>query len=233
MQKLFAPYRYLEVLAGYKVPAYLKYWGYAHYGWDVTSVDSPVEVERKKILALGNGTVKVVGLDSRVGNVVVIEYPDCELYDGSVKSLVARCFHLASIIVKTGQAVTNETVIGIEGNTGTGGIHLHVELDTDIKYPTYSPQVAGGSIIKKGKDTSVDPANVFYKRSDGVVIPSRYGTEWNTKADALQTATTPQTDVLLLEQINTLTEQNKAQAVKIALLEKKLSEVKEFVIKTI
>jgi hypothetical protein len=182
MQKLVLPYTYCEILAGYKTAAYLREWGYYHYGWDLYSFDHPDTAQRGKIYASGAGTVALAGRDPGVGNVVVVVYPDAYIHGlDKTAGLTARYYHLASIAVQAGQQVTADTLLGVEGNTGTSGVHLHVEWDTDTQYPAYSPQVAkrADALIKKGTDSTVDPVNVFYRRGGGVIVPSRYGVDWN------------------------------------------------------
>ena len=181
-QFLFTPYRYCEVLCGYKTEGYRKFWGYAHFGIDTFCYDNPNSSERGIVLASGNGTVVKTGLDA-VGNVVVIIYKDVQFPDGSIKDLVARYFHLATILVKEGEAVTHDTPIGIEGNTGTTAYHLHLEFYIDCAYPCHSPQVKGSTIIKRGTDTTVDPLLLLHKRRDQVMKPSRYGRSFNNPHD--------------------------------------------------
>ncbi len=40
--------------------------------------------------------------------------------------------------MKAGQKITKDTRLGLYGNTGAStGDHLHIEIDTDTKYPNY------------------------------------------------------------------------------------------------
>lgn len=102
----------------------------------------------------------------RMGNAIVLVFPDVERNDGNTTSLACRMFHLDSIAVKAGQTVKRGDVLGVYGNTGanTSGPHLHVEFDTDVQYPQYAVGIkASGNIIKKGtKDTTADPSKVWY-----------------------------------------------------------------------
>ena len=170
MQRLVLPYRYQEVLAGYKIAAYRNYWGFNHFGWDMWSYDAPTTAERGKIYASGNGKVVSVGWDNGVGNIVAVAYDAALLADGRVIPLVARYFHLARTTCFAGQAVTTETLLGIEGNTGTTGTHLHIEFDSDMAWPLYSPQVKGANLIRKGTDSTVDPAIIFHKRQSDTIL---------------------------------------------------------------
>jgi murein DD-endopeptidase MepM/ murein hydrolase activator NlpD len=186
MQRLVLPYRFCEVLAGYKVAAYRAAWGFEHFGWDLFSYDAPDAAQRGKIFGSGRGVVFAVGADSAVGNCVAVKYDAAELVDGRSGGLVGRYFHLARINCHAGQAVDETTLLGIEGATGAKGTHLHIEFDTDLNWPLYSPQVKGGSLILnhgRAVDTTVDPAAVFWLREGDIIKPSRYGGIWNTERD--------------------------------------------------
>lgn len=205
MQRLVLPYRYQEVLAGFKIAAYRNYWGYNHFGWDMWSYDAPTTAERGKIYASGNGKVVAVGLDNGVGNIVAVAYDAALLADGRSMPLVARYFHLARSTCFVGQTVTTETLLGIEGNTGTTGTHLHIEFDSDTQWPLYSPQVKGSNLIRKGTDTTVDPATVFWRRPEDTLLPSRFGVGWNTAKDtqlSVLSPAAPAQDPQLLEDLN-------------------------------
>ena len=88
-------------------------------------------------------------------------------------------FHLDSIAVKVGQTVKQGDILGVYGNTGanTSGPHLHVEFDTDVKYPQYAVGIkSSGHVIKKGTiDSTVDPAKVWYL-GQGQTIRDGWGT---------------------------------------------------------
>ena len=160
-QKLILPLNKTQVLCGYKNAAYQAAWGRPHYGQDHWSkVD-------KTVWALGNGEVAAAGMDNVYGGTAVVVYKDVQIHDGSIMDLVARCYHMSTVYVKAGQKVNKDTKIGIMGNTGqyTSGEHLHIEFDTDTKWPTYTIELKGDSnIMKKGAlpDTTLDPADVLY-----------------------------------------------------------------------
>ena len=98
---------------------------------------------------------------------------------GKRTDLACRMFHLDSIAVKVGQTVKQGDILGVYGNTGanTSGPHLHVEFDTDVKYPQYAVGIkASGHVIKKGTiDSTVDPAKVWYL-GHGQTIRDGWGT---------------------------------------------------------
>lgn len=170
-QKLILPIHDCAFSAAYKNPAYLKQQGYSHYGVDLYSLSS-----NQAIYACGDGEVVACGLDgqnrtSRLGNCIVIIYKDAELHNGKIENLACRMFHFDKINVVVGQKVTKDSIIGYYGNTGGTtvngkpmGYHLHIEFDTDIKYPCHAYGIsASGNVIKKGSvDSTINPSDVWY-----------------------------------------------------------------------
>ena len=72
------------------------------------------------------------------------------------------------------------------GNTGkyTSGPHLHITLDTDTKYPCYEPGIArSGEIIKRGTDTTVNPADVLYIDRKRQTLKNGALPGWNSPGD--------------------------------------------------
>lgn len=164
MQKLILPLNNCQVLCGYKNEAYRKAWGRPHYGQDHWSSKD------KTVWAMGSGEVMAAGFDNVYGGTAVVLYKSVYLRAGGVIDLVARCYHMSAVYVKAGQAVTTATKIGLMGNTGqyTSGEHLHVEFDTDTKWPCYTIELKNNSnIMKKGSgpDTTIDPAGVLYVKA--------------------------------------------------------------------
>lgn len=165
-QKLILPLRNCNVNAGYKTAAYQKNWGYPHYGIDLGEPD-----KNRTVYSPGNGTVIAAGMDGnsakeRMGNALVLLFPDVCLPDGRVLSLACRMFHLDKISVRAGQTVLRGEKLGIYGNTGanTSGPHLHLEFDSDTAYPQHAVGIrSSGKIIKKGSvDSTLDPAKVWF-----------------------------------------------------------------------
>lgn len=189
-QKLILPIDQCAFSAGYKNAAYLSQQGYAHYGVDLYG-----KTGDQTVRACGDGEVIAAGLDgantsSRLGNCIVIVYKGVELPSGKVQDLACRMFHFASLAVKKGQKVNRGDVIGVAGNTGGTlvngqpmGVHLHIEFDTDTKYPTYAVGIASsGNIIQKGSiDSTVNPSTVWYL-ADGQSIQGIYS-GWYAPAD--------------------------------------------------
>lgn len=164
-QKLILPLNNCQVLCGYKNEAYRKAWGFAHYGMDLYD---PSLIH----WAMGDGEVLAAGNDSIFGNCVVILYKDVYIHaTGQTKDLIARCYHMADLpLVKAGDKVSTKTRIGTIGTTGkySSGVHLHVEFDTDTKWPCYTIELKNNSnIMKKGSglDTTIDPAGVLYVKA--------------------------------------------------------------------
>ena len=192
MQKLILPFKRQMMLAGYKTAQYLSAWGYQHYGVDISTIQGAAGSD-PKIYGSGQGTVVAAGYDNSGGNIVVVIYPACLNHKtGKVQDLVARYMHLASIAVKTGDAVTVNKVLGVEGKTKTTDYHLHIEFDTDTRWPLYSPQVssaddymtfAQGNYLRKGTDSTVDPSFIFHQTADRVTVPPTYNPAWLNQQD--------------------------------------------------
>ncbi len=155
-------------------PAYQHEWDIGgHFGLDMTGYPNT-------IYASGNGTVVGVGGAARtgVGYWVAIRYNNVYAWNMNnnqrkiIPSVIIRYFHLASkSSLKVGQQVDLNTTIGIYGHTGqwydSMGAHLHVEVDTDINNPLYTPTLTGaaGGLYagnRGSSDTTFDPCTVFF-----------------------------------------------------------------------
>ncbi|MFA5072289.1 MAG: M23 family metallopeptidase [Nitrospirota bacterium] len=102
-----------------------------HQGLDVTAP------EGSEIKPLKQGTVKFSGKQKGYGNIVVVDHGG---------GFVSKYAHNQKNMVKTGDTVTNNTVIAHVGATGRStGPHTHVE----IQY----------------RNKSIDPALIFAKKS--------------------------------------------------------------------
>lgn len=193
MQKLIMPFQKCMMLCGYKNPQYMKHWGYPHFGVDISTIQGKASDDHR-VLASGYGTVVDCGFDNSGGNVVVVIYPDVYNHStGKAQSLVARYMHLASIAVKPNDKVLAGSLLGVEGNTKTGDHHLHLEFDTDTKYPYHSPQVsnrddklskAQGNILYKGPlDSSVNPSHVLHMGEGQEIVKPTYNPAWLNPED--------------------------------------------------
>ena len=192
MQQLILPIKSTEITADYKNEMYRKSWGFHHYGWDLIDKNK----SDRSVTALGNGMVIAAGLDGsntsqRLGYCIVIVYCDVKLLDGSIKDIVCRMFHFASINCKAGDAINKNIVIGQYGSTGaySSGPHLHIEFDTDTKYPQYAFGISGsGNIIKKGNvDSTIDPKNVLCIGPSQTLSSQNISSGW-VKASSLDVA---------------------------------------------
>ena len=135
----------------------------SYYGHDVETTTNI-----KTVYASGKGKVITAGKDTILGNVVIIRYDNVfDKQSNKIINVIIRYCHLASITVAKNRTVTKDTKIGTIGKTGnTSKVKLYYEVDTDIKYPQYSPAVKkSGSIIKKGINTTINPSRVLFIKS--------------------------------------------------------------------
>ena len=150
-QLLFYPMEECTISAGYKNAKYRKDYGYVHYGVDFD------DRWGKDFNVLASGEGKVLGTEKNnnsIGGVVVIQYDN--VFNPTTKlkrSLIVRYYHLYNIKVKKGQIVKAYEPIGVISGSHKWWNHIHFEIDTDIKHPFHTPQVAEGSsklLIRKG-----------------------------------------------------------------------------------
>lgn len=186
MQYLIMPFTRCMMLCGYKNAQYTNYWGYPHYGVDISTIQGGASDDHR-ILASGEGVVLAAGKDSRLGYGVAVLYKDVYNHNtGKTISVVGRYMHLKSLSVKTGDSVIAGTVLGEEGKEGTRDYHLHLEFDTDVTpaYATWSPQVAGtGGFWKKGVDSTVNPSYLLHVGSGQSLAEPTYNPAWLNEGD--------------------------------------------------
>jgi murein DD-endopeptidase MepM/ murein hydrolase activator NlpD len=110
------------------------YGGYPHFH---TGIDL-VEPFGAPVYAADDGIVALVGNSSSgYGNYVVIAHA------GGLQTLYG---HLSTALVNVGQAVTQGTVVGLEGSTGNStGPHLHFELRINQKPVNPAPYLPPGA----------------------------------------------------------------------------------------
>jgi murein DD-endopeptidase MepM/ murein hydrolase activator NlpD len=198
VQRLRMPIDDFKATAGYKNPAYLKRFKFNHFGMDGVSVSKSLA-----LYGLGNGIVKAAGLDgvngktrgagSGCGYVLVVVYDNCiNNKTGETGGITATYMHLREMPkVKKNDKVTKDTLLGFYGDTGENvtGAHLHIQFDTDTKYPLYCTGLAskGHALLKSGTvDSTVNPcdwlwrdeeqtvsapASVYYANSEFLNIP--------------------------------------------------------------
>lgn len=158
-QRLTLPLPQARLTASYRSSAYRRTYGYSHYGIDLVST-----VGNTAIYAGGVGTLLAKGWDKKAGNVVIVRYPmACRHTTGQYEDIIFRYYHLEAIneALPTGEnAITPTTVLGRYGGSGMGQMHrwaahLHLEADTDTRYPCHSPTfAANGDIIRVGTAAS-------------------------------------------------------------------------------
>ena len=185
MQYLIMPFAKQMMLCGYKTKEYRNYWGYDHYGIDVSTIQGGAG-DDPTVYASGDGVVLAAGKDDKLGYGVAICYNDVYNHNTkSVQSLVGRYMHMRSMSVKEGDVVKAGTPIGVEGKEGTGDYHLHLEFDTDCtpKYATWTPQVAGSNFWKKGIDTTVNPSFVLHVGEQQTIVDPTYNPAWLNAED--------------------------------------------------
>lgn len=183
-QKLIMPFKRQMMLCGYKNPEYRKYWGYDHYGIDVSSKQGGAGTD-DNVYASGEGVVLAAGTDSKLGKGVVILYKDCVSRNGEVKDLAVKYMHMVALKVAKYDTVSAGDIIGLEGKEGTSDYHLHFEIDTDTtpKYATWTPQVAGSDFWKKGIDSTLNPSLWLWVGENQVIVKPTYNPAWLNEED--------------------------------------------------
>lgn len=183
-QKLILPINNTRITSGFKNETYRKQFGYRHFGQDMTDKDR----KDYTVWGCGNGEVLEAAYDDKTGWTLIIRYNDCILADGTVRDIIQRSWHFDKLLVKKGQKISKDTRVGYYGDTGAyaEGKHLHIEFDSDVKYPAYSPSFAGNTtIIKAGTDTTIDPVKVLYVKASKPdyqsVIGSAQSNCWTNK----------------------------------------------------
>lgn len=161
-QRLILPINRCRVTASYKTTAYRARFGFSHYGADMVCFSG-----QNTVFASGNGVVAAAGPDYLLGNVVIVRYNDVFNHrTGRSMNVIARYYHLASILVNCGKVVTSNTRIALYGNTGkySAGAHLHLEFDSNTAEPRMSKTIAGNSnlILAAPADTTIDPFTLLH-----------------------------------------------------------------------
>ena len=181
-QRLILPINSMRLTAGYKNANYRKQFGYSHYGIDMTDKAK----SDKTVWGSGDGKVTHCGWHPSGGNVVVVVYRDCELTNGQVRDLAVRYYHLEKINVKVGQKITKDSRLGLYGNTGaSSGAHLHIEIDTDVQYPNYTPQTSkSNDVLKAGSDSTINPVTALWVKKTSPDNQSVTNAGYNTVASS-------------------------------------------------
>ena len=170
-EKAILPINNARITAGYKNALYRQKMGFEHFGIDMadlkrkdTAVYAPFKM---KVIAVGSDTLMGVSVIAVSVNPVDVHYGPKK----GARRLVVRMAHLAKTFVKVGDIVAPEdTKVADYGSTGKygGSAHLHIEIDTDINCPQYSPTLSRSSNIwKAGRDSTLNPMDVFKVDASG------------------------------------------------------------------
>ncbi len=191
MQKLIMPFTRQMMLCGYKVAPYVLEHGYPHYGVDISTIQGGAGTD-PTIYASGDGVVVAAGKDNSLGYGVAVLYPDCYIHaTGKVCDLIGRYMHMPKMYVSVGQAVKVGDKLAVEGKEGTDDYHLHIEFDTDTKWPVYTPQVAAGKTFwQKGTDSTVNPSHVLHVGAGQEIVKPTYNPAWLNAEDFIIPALT-------------------------------------------
>lgn len=150
LQRLILPPNNCKLTASWKTDSYKAQYGVTHYGVDLISATGAIDGKRF-FYASGNGLVMGCGWDNVVGNVLAILYQKA-LHKPTNRfvDVIFRYFHLNQIFVKPGQTVNIDTLIATYGNTGQLKMdkHIHLEADSDIMFPMWSPTVLSSNLIR-------------------------------------------------------------------------------------
>ena len=161
-QKLIYPFKTQYYTVGYKgdAPAYVSLGYSTHYANDFYGVDSTV-------CASGEGRIVDTNRFQYLGRTMAVQYDNVLNHNGkNIGSIIIRYSHLKEYLKTSGKVQKGEP-IAIQGADGGGakGIHVHMEVDTDINYPMATPSENGGV------DTTLDPLSILYRTSSQTVAP--------------------------------------------------------------
>ena len=189
MQKAILPLRNARVTAGWHSLPYLRQMGFKHFGMDMA------DLTRANLNIVAPFDMKIVayGDDTLMGKTIIaVSVHPIDIHYGKAKGtrrVTVRMAHLSAIgrDVKKGAVIAQGSYIGRYGSTGKygGSPHLHVELDTDIQYPTQSPTLGGSSNIWKAKrtDTTINPMDCFKVGDNQTLSYSIASGNWVLKQD--------------------------------------------------
>lgn len=182
-QLLVFPMWDCTVSGGYKNADYKKKHGYIHYGVDFDSKRS-VDFD---VIASGNGTI--LGIEKNknsLGGIVVIKYD--KVYfpkTGKIKDVIVRYYHFAEINVKKGDKVKAYQKIGSVSGTHKEWNHVHYEMDTDTKFPFYTPQVteAASKLLKRNRLSVLVLSRSIINPMDVLVVGKKQQAKVHSLAD--------------------------------------------------
>lgn len=167
-QKLRMPINGTNILSASRTldpdSSYAKdYSGRLHYGGDIACA---LGTELK---GLGIGVVEEVGENTKEGNFVCVRYNNCiPVNNGTEEDIIVRYFHMDTVTVEKGDAVTTSVKLGTSGCSGDWAFnakHVHVEVDHDTDYPNYTPSLTNNHSngnLYAGEDSCYNPFDWFY-----------------------------------------------------------------------
>lgn len=180
MQKLRLPFKESTMVCGYKTMIYLKEHGFNHFGIDISTIQGH-NCSDHTVYASGEGRVVYAGWDTKLGGAVCIRYDNVYNHKtGRVLNVIARYMHMKEVKVKTGDKVKLDTPVGVEGDEGTTGYHLHLEFDSVLSTPKSTPQVSSGLSfwVHTNKDTTINPSFLLHQDSKHTLLPDNWVDGW-------------------------------------------------------
>lgn len=153
-QNLILPLTECQLTASWLTEAYQNWTNneFEHFGIDLISTKFVNDVRQRDINCSGYGTVVDVGKDGSMGNIVIILYPSAtNRITKETIDVIFRYCHLGTINVRKGQQITKNTIIGNYGKVANNPMspHLHLEIDTDIEHPYYTPSIKLSTFLKR------------------------------------------------------------------------------------
>ena len=126
--------------------------------------------------ASGNGTILgYSNLDAGLGSMgrwLAIRYNNViDIHGNNIGDVVLRYCHLEKIYKTSGTVTIDDKIARIGKTGGMDKIHLHVEVDTNVVNYNYTPSLSdglhksNGLVGSKSNDTTIDPFEVFYKKT--------------------------------------------------------------------
>jgi len=157
------------ITAGYRNSTYFEKNHFEHYGTDITAANGSYA----EILASGDGVVLGTEFcDNSLGNIAVIRYDNVFVPEtGESISLIARYYHMTSVLVKKEEIVHVGQIIGTIDGGHKWYHHVHLELDMDIRHPFFTPQVAEATseLLQRSNATGgfiIEPMSILVMSKD-------------------------------------------------------------------
>lgn len=169
-QRLIMPLNQSVITACYKdkSPGYHQFGYGLHYGVDMYG--------GLDFYASGNGTILgYSNLDAGLGSMgrwLAIRYNNViDIHGNNIGDVVLRYCHLEKIYKTSGTVTIDDKIARIGKTGGMKGVHLHVEVDKNVTNYNYTPSISDGKqksnglVGSRNNDTTIDPFEVFYKKT--------------------------------------------------------------------